>query len=407
MGKRIIALICFLAILVAVFASGCQNKPSDSIAIKDAVNVIEVSHKASDYSDFAVNLLKSCYDNEGNTLVSPLSVVMALAMASEGAEGNTLKELEDAIGMDMDSLRAFAYSYMSEKVKSGQLSVSNSVWVNKYWQDFYVNEDFIKTNEDFYSAEVIESVFSNETVESINKWVNSNTDGMIPEIIKSLDKETVMVLVNALLFEADWAEPYSEHQVSEGEFITEDNVVQKAEFLSNMEGCYLEGEDYKGFVKYYDGFEFAFAAVLPDDGVSMEEFVRSFDGEKVQSILDNKIGCAVNTKLPKFEADFTANLNDALKSMGIEQAFDIEKADFSKLGEIPGGNVYIGEVAHSTKISVTESGTKAGAATAVSFKGYGAPMDPKEVVLDRPFVYMIIDTDNNTPIFMGTLMSVG
>ena len=81
--------------------------------------------------------------------------------------------------------------------------------------------------------------------------------------------------------------------------------------------------------------------------------------------------------------------------------------DFSKLGEITDGNIYVGEVAHSTKISVTETGTKAGAATAVTFKGYGAPMNPKEVNLDRPFVYMIVDTDNNTPIFMGTLMSVG
>ncbi len=407
MSKRIIALICFLAILVAVFASGCQNKPSDSIAIKDAVNVIEVSHKASDYSDFAVNLLKSCYDNEGNTLVSPLSVVMALAMASEGAEGNTLKELEDAIGMDMDSLRAFAYSYMSEKVKSEKLSVSNSVWVNKKLQDFYVNEDFIKTNEDFYSAEVFESVFSEETVDAINKWVCDNTDGMIPEIIKTLDKDTVMVLVNALLFDADWSEPYSENQVSEGEFITEDKKTEKAQFLSNMEGCYLEDENSKGFLKYYEGSEFAFAALLPDEGLSMEEYVRSLGGEKIRNILENKVDCAVNTKLPKFEADFTASLNDALKAMGIEKAFDIEKADFSKLGEITDGNIYVSEVAHSTKISVTETGTKAGAATAVTMKGYGAPMNPKEVNLDRPFVYMIIDTDNNTPIFMGTLMSVG
>lgn len=407
MSKRIIALICFLAILVAVFASGCQNKPSNSIVIKDAVNGIEVSHKASDYSDFAVNLLKSCYDNEGNTLVSPLSVVMALAMASEGAEGNTLKELEDAIGMDMDSLRAFAYSYMSEKVKSEKLSVSNSVWVNKKLQDFYVNEDFIKINEDFYSAEVFETVFSEETVDAINKWVCDNTDGMIPEIIKTLDKDTVMVLVNALLFDADWSEPYSENQVSEGEFITEDKKTEKAQFLSNMEGCYLEDENSKGFLKYYEGFEFAFAALLPDEGLSMEEYVRSLGGEKIKNILENKVDCTVNTKLPKFEADFTASLNDALKAMGIEKAFDIEKADFSKLGEITDGNIYVSEVAHSTKISVTETGTKAGAATAVTMKGYGATMNPKEVNLDRPFVYMIIDTDNNTPIFMGTLMSVG
>ena len=255
MKKRIIAVICCLAILVAVSMSGCSKESptvdsGGKVAAREFGKVFEISHEASDYSDFAVNLFKSCYDKDGNTLVSPLSVVMALAMASEGAEGDTLKELEGAMGMDIATLRAFAYSYMTEKAASGQLSTANAMWINKYWQDFYVDDEFVKTNKDFYNAEVFESVFSSDTIDAINKWVNSNTDGMIPEIIKSLDKETVMVLVNALLFEADWAEPYSEHQVFEGEFITEDNVVQKAEFLSNMEGCYLEGEDYKGFVKY-------------------------------------------------------------------------------------------------------------------------------------------------------------
>lgn len=409
MNKRTISLVLILSLVISLALSGCGENArslSGDIEPDKTIEVSDITESSDSYSDFAARLFKECFDGKDNALVSPLSVALALAMVSEGAEGETLEELEDVLGMDIEELRAFASSFVSSADESQQLSIANSLWVNNRFEDFYVNEDFLRTNADYHKAEIFEAAFGDKTVKEINSWVNEKTDGMIENIINSLDERAVMCLVNALLFDAKWADPYNEYQVNDGVFITEDNVTQPAEFLSNMEGIYLEDENATGFLKYYEDCEYAFAALLPNEGVSVEEYVNSLDGDKIGWLLNNTVDCSVQSKLPKFESEFSASLNEILKSMGMEKAFDVEKADFSKLGEIENGNIYIGSVAHKTKISVTEQGTKAGAATAVAMYGAGAPQNPKEVMLDRPFVYMLVDMENKVPIFIGTLMSM-
>lgn len=409
MNKRILAVVLVLVITLSLALSGCGGEAknlSDGIASDKTVEINDISLRSEDYSDFAARLLFDCFEAEGkgNTLVSPLSVALALAMTAEGANGETLEEIESVLGMDIEELREFAYSYMNAE-SDPQLSIANSLWVNNT-EGFRVNKDFLEINADYHKADIFEATFSSKTVEEINAWVSDKTDGMLDSIIDTLGEQSVMCLVNALLFDAKWHEPYSEHQVDEGYFVTEEKVSQPAEFLFNMEGTYLEDEKATGFLKYYEGFDYAFVAMLPNEGISVEEYVMSLNGEKIEQLLKNKENCSVSTRLPKFESDFSSSLNDVLINMGMEKAFDVEKADFSKLGEIPNGNIYIGNVAHKTKISVTEQGTKAGAATAVIMYGAGAPQDPKEVVLDRPFVYMIMDMEKDIPIFIGTLMSV-
>ena len=121
--------------------------------------------------------------------------------------------------------------------------------------------------------------------------------------------------------------------------------------------------------------------------------------------MKNRESALVYAKLPKFEYQTDLSLKDILVDMGMEKPFDKETADFSRLGEIQNGNVYIGDVFHSTKISVTEQGTKAGAATAVVKNATGAATRLFEVHLNRPFVYMIVETENYTPVFMGTFVT--
>lgn len=410
MKIRILAVVLVLVITLSLALSGCGGEAknlSDGITSDKTVEINGISLRSDGYSDFAARLLFNCFEEEGkgNTLVSPLSVALALAMTAEGAEGETLEEMESVLGMELKELRDFAYSYMNRNAESGQLSIANSLWVNNT-ASFKAEEDFLLVNADYHKADIFEAPFNRQTVKEINSWVNEKTDGMIENIIDNLDNRAVMCLVNALLFDAKWREPYSEHQVDEGFFVTEENMSQSAEFLCNMEGTYLEDENATGFLKYYEGFDYAFVAMLPNEGVSVEEYVMSLNGEKIEQLLKNKEDCSVNTRLPKFESDFGASLNEILQNMGMEKAFDMKKADFSKLGTVSDGNIYIGEVMHKTKIAVTEQGTKAGAATAVIMYGAGAPQNPKEVYLDRPFVYMIMDMENNLPVFMGALMSV-
>lgn len=171
--------------------------------------------------------------------------------------------------------------------------------------------------------------------------------------------------------------------------------------MSSTETTYLENDDMTGFIKHYKGNNFSFVAMLPKDDI--ESFISSLDGEKIQEILENKRTNTVYCKMPKFSYDYGVELNDILISMGMPDAFDREKADFSKLSDFP---QYISQVLHKTHITVDELGTKAGAVTAITNCGSAMPNDPKEVVLDRPFFYMITDTATNLPIFMGVLTEV-
>ena len=219
-----------------------------------------------------------------------------------------------------------------------------------------------------------------------------------------------MYLVNALAFEAQWEKVYDEFQVQEGYFTTEDETRQDVEMMHSQEHYYLEDELATGFIKYYEGREYAFVALLPNEGVTVQEYADSLTGGHLQEMLASSEEMLVFTTIPKFESEYDIEMSQALQGMGMTNAFDWRVADFSRLGtyNVDGMNICISRVLHKTFISVAEQGTRAGAATAVEMPAYGAMEIPefKEVVLDRPFVYMIIDCETNLPFFMGTMMDV-
>jgi serpin B len=154
-------------------------------------------------------------------------------------------------------------------------------------------------------------------------------------------------------------------------------------------------------MKKYNGGQYAFVALLPKDGISVSEYIAALDGADLYAMLSNPQHTTVYTTLPKFETEYDVEMSGILKGMGMPNAFN-SNADFS--GISPSG-IYISRVLHKTFISVSERGTKAGAATAVEMNCTGYPQDPKEVYLDRPFVYMLVDLENNIPFFIGTLMA--
>lgn len=405
MKIKITAIILVLALTLSLTLSGCSEggvkNLSDDVEPNTYILYDDI-FKHEDYSDFASKLFEKCFDGEDNTLVSPLSVALAFAMVAEGADNETLAEIEDVLGMDIEELRAFAVSFLKE---NKQFRTSSSVWINNV-DGFNVNKDFLYNNSAYHNAEAFEGEFNDKTVQEINNWVRKNTDGMIEKIIDNLDERAVMCLINALLFDAKWEDVYDEHQVSDGIFVTEKAEIEPVKYMHSSENLYIKDEKATGFVKYYEGRDYAFVALLPDIGVSVAEYVSTLDGEKLEELLENAEETEVRTKTPKFEYETNLNLKSVLKDMGMVKAFDEEKADFSGLGQIQGGNIWIGDVLHSTKITVAEQGTKAGAATAEILYGAGAISDPKEVYLERPFVYMIMDMENNIPVFIGTVMSV-
>ncbi len=380
------------------------------ITPEDDIILTDINEKNAP-SDFAVRLFASCFENSKNTLISPLSVMSALAMTSNGAKGKTLEEMQSVLGMDKEQLNSFMLSYTNslpcgEKYK---LSLANSIWFTDD-ERFTVNRDFLQTNANYYGADVYKAPFNDKTLEDINKWVEAKTDGMIKDVLDRIPPEAVMYLVNALAFDAEWDEVYKKNQVYTKEFTNYDETKTNVEFMSCTVSDYLKDGNSTGFIKYYSGKKYAFVGILPNEGVSIEQYVSSLTGEKISRLLASKqSGKSVYTLMPKFEAEYSCEMESILKQMGMVSAFDGGRADLSALGTSTDGNLFIGRVIHKTFISVAEKGTKAGAATIVEVRDECAletPINVEYVTLDRPFVYMLVDCENNIPFFIGSMLDM-
>ena len=414
--KKVIALLLVLTLLL----SGCSGKEISCEAApeqntekalvtepKEAapeVCVEPVPWENARVADFGARLLRETMEESKNTLISPMSVLSALSMTANGAEGETLTQMETVLGQSKDALNAW-YKYDTDK-SGDYLHLANAIFI-KDDPELTVKESFIKAVEKWYETDIVVTDFNEHALNSINQYVEDNTNGMVKNILDKIPDDAVMYLINALAFEARWASPYNEYSVQENVFTTEDGREQPVELMySEEQGAYVENNLYTGFFKNYEGGRYAFAALLPREGVTVSEVAETLSGEVLAGLTDSRWDGKVLTGLPKFQTEFDTEMSDVLKTMDMTDAFDSNKADFSSLATYSGGNIFLNRVIHKTFISVGEQGTRAGAATVIEAAAEAAmePEEIKEVILNRPFLYMILDTETNIPIFMGTFM---
>lgn len=407
--------------VVIISLSGCATeKGSENLTENLQPQVVEESpdtgdsteteeHSAEDVSmaidEFAVRLLKESIPGEKGVLVSPLSVLSALGMTANGAQDNTLLQMEAVTGLSQEEMNHWFYDYKKNLPNEEEYAVhlANSIWFRDS-SDLTVQQKFLQTNIDYYEAAAFQTPFDKKTVEDINLWVSENTDHMIDKIVDEISEDSMLYLVNALSFEAEWEEIYLETAVRENIFTTEEGEERTVEFMySHDHFSYLRDEKAQGFLRPYKGGRFAFMGLLPDEGVSVEDYMQELTGEGLKRMLDEAERKEVRTSIPKFETEYFVELSQILMAMGMTDAFDAECADFSAMGSYKDRKLYIDRVLHKTKITVDERGTKAGAATAVEMAAEAAePVEiPPEVYLDRPFIYGIIDLETNTPLFLG------
>ncbi len=419
MRKQISGLLC-LALLCAAL-SGCSAQATMSSQTQSTLKEADLmtgvsagavvttdaafsSDAAGAMADFSVRLLQQTAGAEENTLISPLSVLLALGMTANGSSGETLTQLEAALGMPSEKLNESLYAYV-QSLSAGadnQLHGANSIWFRQQ-EGLTVEPAFLQANAAWYGAEIYAAAFDQSTCSAINDWVRSNTGGLIGQILDQFPDGAMLCLINALAFEAQWETPYESNQIQTGTFTTETGETRLVRTLRSEEAYYLEDGGAVGVVKPYAGGDYAFAALLPEEVVSLADYVASLTGQRLLEILDNTQKETVHAVIPAFEAEYTADLKQALQAMGVTDAFDSSLADLSAMGSSTGGNLYISSVLHKTYLSLDESGTKAGAATTVVVEESAALAAPKTVCLDRPFVYMIVDCQHNLPVFLGVV----
>ncbi|MGI6364004.1 MAG: serpin family protein [Bacillota bacterium] len=412
--NRIKKAVCILVLgLIALNLTACAPKVQ-AADLMAGITGNKVQGKAADdrfignTADFSLELFKRSVAEKENSLVSPLSVLLALAMTANGADSETLAEMEAVLGKDisLEDLNEYLYTYVKHlpSEKNSRLSIANSIWFRDDENRFTVERDFLQKNADYYNAAAYKAPFDNQTLKDINTWVQEKTENMIDKILDEINEDAVMYLINAILFEAEWQQVYNKANIREGEFTAVDGDKEQAEFMYSEENIYLESDQAAGFIKPYAG-NYSFAALLPSEGIAIEDFIQGLTGDEFMHILDSAENTAVNAGLPKFSYAYTIQMNEVLKDMGMPLAFSAKDADFSRLGRSSRGNLFIGEVLHKTFIQVDERGTKAGAVTKVEIRDE-AYYEVKNVVLDRPFIYAIIDNDSKLPLFIGSVMQI-
>ena len=233
MKKKIMSVLCTVIILITALAGCGSNDPSDidsrsdsqststptpwtagteSINLMQSVTAREVPTATAltekenvKIMDFSLRLFQNCLQDGENTLVSPLSVLSALGMTANGADGNTLAQMEETFGLTAEEMNRYLYAYtrdlpQGEKYK---LSPANAIWFQDR-EGLFFEEDFLQTNADWYDAGLYRAPFDDSTLKEINEWVETKTDGMVKDILDKISGDAIMYLVNALAFDAEW-----------------------------------------------------------------------------------------------------------------------------------------------------------------------------------------------------------
>ncbi|HYI25953.1 MAG TPA: serpin family protein [Thermomicrobiales bacterium] len=375
-------------------------------------------------TDFALDLYAELRQaTDGNLLVSPYSVSLALAMVYLGAAGDTASQMADTLGFELDPDElASAFGELSadleergtaeededEGVAARGLTIANSLWGE---ETFPFSDTYMEDLDESFGAELNLVDFAeapDEARDEINDWVAENTNERIEDIVPegAITADTRLVLANAIWFAGAWRSTFEPDNTEDGDFTLLDGSTVEAPFMRQTEGyLYAEGDGFQVIELPYEGSGFAFTILLPDDG-EFEAFEESLDREALDEIMGDLEETQVRLRMPRFTFDYDANLADTLQALGMTDAFDGNEADFSGMVEDDAPSpLVIGGVLHKAFIDLNEHGTEAAAATVVIMEATSAQEDePIELAIDRPFVFAIRDTESGSLLFVGRVL---
>ncbi|MBE9916310.1 serpin family protein [Paenibacillus donghaensis] len=341
-----------------------------------------------------------------NLILSPYSIFTALALAYNGADGQTAKEMAQALGVQQlrkDQISAAFHTLQTllEDAGSGvRLNTANSVW---YQRGGSMKDSFVGTARKSYGAEIRDADFQNKkTLNEINDWVSKHTNGKIPSILDQLPApETLAVLLNAVYFNGSWQKPFDPKDTREGSFTLADKTVKKVPMMaqSGMFEYKNTSEAQAIRLPYGDG-RLDMMIIMPAEGRTLADLMNKIrkDPSPWQGNFPNASG---EIRLPRFKAEYSGQLKDPLAQMGMKQAFDPAAADFTAMSDIK--PLFISSVLHKTVVDVNEQGTEAAAVTAIGLATASAPLDRFRMDVDHPFFFCIEDRQTGLWIFMGTI----
>lgn len=358
--------------------------------------------------------LNSQMPADKNYMFSPLSVKMALALAANGAEGDTKNEILNTLGVkNLDEFNTLSKDLIKTYSQTDILSlnIANSIWINKDKTTQNFSKNFKNIATEYYNADV-KTVDNKNAVGEINSWVKDKTKGKIPQIIDNADNFWAM-LINAIYFKGAWENEFSTSLTKPDEFTNADGTKTQTDFMNktnwipyaetksakiielpykNRVDQFSDSGEYIG-TDSFDELDVSMYLMLADSGINTER--------ELNAAINGKSFERTYTKLsmPKFKIEYSERLNDMLKNIGIKTAFDTKTAQFEKMFD--SGNMWFTDTIHKTFISVDEKGTEAAAVTAIGMAGASLPPEPIELKFNKPFYFAIRDNTSGEILFMG------
>ncbi|MDR0892100.1 MAG: serpin family protein [Mediterranea sp.] len=354
---------------------------------------------------FAFELFKEVVkeDKKANTFLSPLSASYALNMASNGAVGNTLTEMQTALSLaghtqsEINDFYKKLTSYLSTADGQTILGIANSIWLR---EGFPVLPAFVDVNKDSYSAEVRDVPFNEATLKAINQWVNDKTYGCIPKILDQLPG--TFCLINALYFDGLWKNPCG---TKLGNFTSQNGSISQVEMLKTTDYYSYYADNNLQVVELpYGNGAFSMVLLLPKDDPTLERTTALLTPDNWNRWMNGvTLTDLIHVEFPAFELRYEKTLNDDLSALGMRDAFS-SRADFSKLSTSP---LSISMILQKSYIKVNEYGTTAAAVTVVGDFGFsGQPTtlpEPIDFIVNKPFLYAIKENSTQTILFIGNI----
>jgi serpin B len=412
-----------IRVLLVLFLSACG--PSASLAKSNLPRITSPDasadqiHTLTDANNaFAMDLYQSLRSENGNLIYSPFSISLALAMTYAGARGETesqmaqtlyflpQQELHSALNT-LDLELASRGETKSKDETPFQLNIANAVWAEQTFPFLPEYLDLIAQN---YGAgiQLADFIQQHETVrKEINDWVSNETNDKIQNLIPEgvLDPSTKMVLANAIYFKADWMHQFDPNDTYDAPFhLLDGSDVQVKMMSQSLFGLpYVQGDGYQAVELSYEGESAAMDIIVPDEG-NFSEFESTLDSQKLNDIVRSmQPSGGLKLRLPKFDFTIDFDLRDRLISMGMPDALDPDRADFS--GMTAGRDLYIDTVLHKAFVAVDEKGTEAAAATAVIMAPTSAILADVTLTIDRPFIFVIRDLPSGQILFVGRVLN--
>lgn len=418
--KKIITISCILMMMVGC---GKSSEVESTISFGDESIVLEKNNLedlslniAPPITELGIKMMNRIIKDhsETNILISPLSLSIALEMLHNGTEGDTKEEIlcvigrkNESMGVPNDALEGMndenkvLLTYLNNKNDDElKVTVANSMWMR---DDMTFQKNFVDTLAGSYDAQAFNVNFMKETtIDDMNQWVEEKTNGMLKDTIKSLDSNTLLVLMNTVYFKGTWMNEFWENSTQEKNFYVTSDHIKRVDMMYQKESFnYIEDKDSQIVHLPYKG-NMDMIVVLPSKDI--ESWLNNLTDEDMSAII-NQDGTSredVQLSLPKFEFEVSNKLNDLLQDMGMIKAFDEDHAEFTKLIE-EDEQVWVSKIFQNAKIILDEKGTEAAAVTVIETECTSAmpAEEPMVMTCDRPFFFVIKDNTTGIPLFMG------